>query len=140
MPMSFCGRSRPPARSRMHYGKLLLHTNQLQAALAQFEIVLQQNPRSAEALLAGGMAYLEQENLPEALERLTRALALDPQNDRARLHIADVHIAQGDADSAAAVLGEVASPGYYLDVEIRFASVIAQRGRHCRGDSPPRGN
>ena len=118
----------PDAKSfRIHYGRLLLHNDEIKKSLAQFEIVLQQDPQSAEALFVSGVAYLEQENLPEALARLSRSLTLDPQNDQARLHIADIHIDQEEYDSAAAMLHEISSPEYYIDVETRLSFVIAHQ-------------
>ena len=112
---------------RIHYGRLLMNADQLKKSLAQFEIVLRQDPQSSEALLASGVAYLAQENLPQALERLSESLALNPQDDRARLHIADIKIAQDAFDAAAAVLREVSAPAYYFDVHTRLAFVIAKQ-------------
>ena len=112
---------------RIHYGRLLMNADQLKKSLAQFEIVLQQDPQSSEALLASGVAYLTQENLPEALERLSESLALNPQDDRARLHIADIKIAQDAFGAAMAVLREVSAPAYYFDVHTRLAFVIAKQ-------------
>ena len=112
---------------RIHYGRLLMNADQLKKSLAQFEIVLRQDPQSSEALLASGVAYLAEENLPEALERLSKSLALNPQDDRARLHIADIKIEQAEFDAAAAVLREISAPAYYMDTHTRLAFVIAKQ-------------
>ena len=112
---------------RIRYGELLHYLDQPQKALTQLEIVLRQDPQSTAALLAGGVIYLAQENLPEALARLSLVLALEPRNDRARLYIADIQIEQQAFDSATAVLHEISTPEYYLDVETRLAIVIAKR-------------
>ena len=118
----------PQANSfRIHYGRLLLHNDEIKKSLAQFEIVLRQEPQSAEALFASGVAYLEQENLSEALARLSRALSLDARNDQARLYIADINIEQADYDSAAVTLHEISAPEYYIDVETRLSFVIAHQ-------------
>ena len=118
----------PAARPfQMHYGNLLLHIDQPQASLTQFEIVLEQEPDSAEALLGSGMAYLAQENLPAALAQFSGSLALDPGNDPIRLRIAEIKIRQQAFDEAAAVLWEVGTETYYLTAQLRLAFVIARQ-------------
>lgn len=129
---------------RIHYGKLLQQTNQTTQALVQFETVLQQNAQSAESLFASGVIYLQQKNLPRALQRLSQSLVLDSQTDAAqkdqtRLYIADIKIAQQEFEAAAAMLREVLSAEYYLDIEIRRATIISKQdgiesaARHLNG-------
>ena len=112
---------------RVHYGRLLLRADLSAEAIAEFDVVLAKNARHFDALQASGVAFMERENRREALARLTRALAVQPQNAQVRLSLADLYLADSDDDSAAEMLYEITAPGYYLEVETRLAMVVARR-------------
>lgn len=58
------------------------------------------NPDAAEAYTQLGVAYLERDNLPRALNALDRALELDPRHPEALQALALVYQQQGESDLA----------------------------------------
>lgn len=114
-------------RFRLHYARLLLQKEQSKKALTHSEAVLRRDPHSSAALFASGMAYLQQEKLPKARARLERLLALAPHHDQTRLHLADLEIKQQNWAAASAMLSQVAAQNYYLDAQIKLASVRASQ-------------
>ena len=125
-------------RFRIHYGRLLHRADKNTESLSQLEAALRRDPQASDALFSSALVYLKQDNLPKALKRMRKFLALNPHSDTARLAIADIHILRREFAAAGAVLRSVASHEYHFDAQVTLATVIAHQSgveagiRHLR--------
>ncbi len=132
-PLSTVAADRPSASvgARLRQG-------QLQAALAAVRLL--PVPLDAETNRVAGVAYWADEQYDGSIAALTRAIALNGRDERARIALADVQVAAGDRASAERTLRDTiaAMPasglahfrlGQVLQAESRIADAIEQYER-----------
>lgn len=79
----------------------------LDEARVGYLAVLRKNPREAEAIHALGIIAAQQDQLPEAIEFLQKAMQLQPNDPTLALHLANILKIQGLFSQAAQVLQDV---------------------------------
>ncbi|MFO1372794.1 MAG: tetratricopeptide repeat protein [Candidatus Competibacteraceae bacterium] len=87
-------------RERLKRGKALLRQKDYNEALTEFKAILENNPKSINALLGIGLIYLKQEQLDEALPWLRQAKSLDPLQPKPYFLEGMVLSQQGDLEGA----------------------------------------
>jgi tetratricopeptide (TPR) repeat protein len=80
---------------------------QLDAALKAYQGVLAVEPNRAEAHFGKGMMLINQDQAPQALEALSQAAKLAPQNPVFRYRMGQVQLQAGQAEAGVATLREV---------------------------------
>ncbi|NBD10287.1 MULTISPECIES: tetratricopeptide repeat protein [Corallococcus] len=80
---------------------------QLDAALKAYQGVLALDPNRAEAHFGKGMMLIKQDKAPQALEALTQAVKLSPQQPVFRYRLGQVQLEAGKTDAGLATLREV---------------------------------
>ncbi|MBN9681051.1 MULTISPECIES: tetratricopeptide repeat protein [unclassified Corallococcus] len=80
---------------------------QLDAALKAYQGVLAVEPNRAEAHFGKGMMLIKQDKAPQALEALSQAARLAPQNPVFRYRLGQVQLEAGQTDAGLATLREV---------------------------------
>ena len=80
---------------------------QLDAALKAYQGVLALEPNRAEAHFGKGMMLIKQDKAPQALEALSQAAKLAPQNPVFRYRLGQVQLEAGKTDAGLATLREV---------------------------------
>ncbi|NOJ98343.1 tetratricopeptide repeat protein [Corallococcus coralloides] len=80
---------------------------QLDAALKAYQGVLAAEPNRAEAHFGKGMMLIKQDKAPQALEALSQAAKLAPQNPVFRYRLGQVQLEAGQTDAGLATLREV---------------------------------
>ncbi|RKH76813.1 hypothetical protein D7Y21_38250 [Corallococcus sp. AB045] len=80
---------------------------QLDAALKAYQGVLAVEPNRAEAHFGKGMMLIKQDKAPQALEALSQAAKLAPQNPVFRYRLGQVQLEAGQTDAGLATLREV---------------------------------
>lgn len=110
----------------MQFARHLIENGDMEPALEQLDIALDMDPDSLEALFATGAIYFEQGDLVHSQDYFIRYLRLDPDNDRARIYLSDIEYRQGNYTAASNYLHGVASRPYYLEAQIRLATILAK--------------
>ncbi len=113
-------------RFRLQFARHLIENGDMEPALEQLDIALDMDPDSLEALFATGAIYFEKGDLIHSQDYFIRYLQLDPDNDRARIYLSDIEYRQGNYTAASNYLHGVASRPYYLDAQIRLATILAK--------------
>jgi tetratricopeptide (TPR) repeat protein len=77
-------------------GQVYVRERKLDAALAEFDAIARQNPKSVVALTTAGIILQMQDKIPEARDRYERAVAADPTAAVAANNLAWLHAETGN--------------------------------------------
>ncbi len=105
----------------------LIENGDTEQALRQLHIALDTNPHTLSALFAAAVIYFEKGDLVNSRDYFIRYLQLAPGGDQARIYLSDIEHRQGNYVSASDYLYGVASRQYYLDAQLRLATLLAKR-------------
>jgi tetratricopeptide (TPR) repeat protein len=120
--------------ARIVLAKLLLAAKQEDAALEQFEAVNARDPSDVFALGNAGLIYARRSEFAKAIDRLSRAHALDSQTSPLALALAEVQIRAGRQEDAGRIIAELKHTGRLSSDATRIlASVYLQVGQPARG-------
>jgi len=120
--------------ARIALAKLLLAGKHEDAALEQFEAVIAQVPKQVFALGNAGLIFARRGDYAKAIERLSRAHALDPDSTPLALALAEAQIRAGRQADADRVVSELQSAGRLTsDARRILASVCLQSGQPVEG-------
>lgn len=114
-------------RLRISYARYLVEQEDAQAALEQFQTVLEYAPESTAGLLSAGLLSIEQERYREAREYLVRHLELTPDNDQIRLYLGQIAEQRERYGEAENWYREVSDPGHLFNARLQLAAVINER-------------
>ncbi len=113
---------------RLSYARYLVELKQWDKALVQFKRVTKERPQDAEALYAAGLLALQTNELGEAEGFLERNLALQPDNDQARLYLGQVAEERKRFGDATRWYSEITADEYRFEAQARMATVLAKQG------------
>ena len=120
--------------ARIALAKLELADKNEDAALEQFEAVIAQEPGQVFALGNAGLIFARRANYAKAVERLSRAHALDPKSTPLALALAEAQIRAGQQADADRLISELQSAGRLTsDAGRILASVWLQSGQPAKG-------
>ena len=114
-------------RFRLQFARHLIENGDMNLALEQLNIALDQNPDTLDALFATGAIYFGKNDLVNSRDYFVRYLRLEPDDSQARIYLSDIEYRQGDYVAASNYLYGVTSRQYYLDAQIRLAVILAKR-------------
>lgn len=97
------------AATHLSQGEQYLQEGRLSEAIAEFEAVVQLDPRSVEGHFRLGNAYFQQGQLDEAAAEFQKALDLDSTNVDARSNLGAVYYQRGEFAKAAAEFKQASS-------------------------------
>ncbi|NNF06343.1 MAG: tetratricopeptide repeat protein [Candidatus Eisenbacteria bacterium] len=92
------------AGASFNYGNLLVASGDYAKAKDAFQAVLKQNKDDVEAMINLGVTLLELEDTEGAFETYLAALAIAPERPEPYMNLAQLHLRQGDKESAASML------------------------------------
>lgn len=113
---------------RLSYARYLVELKQWDKALAQFKRVAKERPQDAEALYAAGLLALQTNAPEEAQSFLERSLALQPDNDQARLYLGQVAEENKRYGDAMRWYAGITADEYVFEAQARMATVLAKQG------------
>ena len=113
---------------RMNYARYLVDAKQWDKARIQFKRVLSSSPKDADAMYAVGLLALQSNLLDEAETYLNQNLEVQPENDQARLYLAQVAEQRKLYDEAARWYREVSPGNFYFEAQVRLSLTMAKRG------------
>lgn len=120
--------------ARVALAKLLLAGKQEDAALEQFEAVIALEPRQVFALGNAGLIFARRSDYQKAIERLSRAHAIDPSSTPLALALAESEIRAGRQKDADRLISELQVEGRMnSDAERILASVYLQTAQPLKG-------
>ncbi|MFQ5664178.1 MAG: tetratricopeptide repeat protein [Terriglobia bacterium] len=117
---------------RRRLAETLLLAERLDAALIEYQALLQADPEDARALLRLSQIYRHQQRFPQARTALEKAKQLAPDNLEIGFNEALLYEAQGDFRGAITVLSEMLArttraSGHYSEPEKRSRSILLER-------------
>lgn len=115
-----------PAGVFVALARLQVRRGDLRRAYDTVVEALARDPANAEALSLRGDMMRAAGRLDEAEADYTRALALDPADERARIGLARLHVADGDLEGARAA--SAPDDGSTLALRLALADAAAERG------------
>jgi tetratricopeptide (TPR) repeat protein len=117
------------------YGRALMAAGDREGAGAQFRREVEGNPNDFESNLFLGLLRKDEDRLDEALDYLTRAARLRPQDPRVLYGLGNVHVVAGRIDAAREVLETLvkAAPAY-TQGHVLLATVYYRQKRKDLGD------
>lgn len=101
--------------------------SQAEVAVARWQAEAQKDPKSVVAWTEWGVALYEKGERPQAIEKLTRAVELEPRAARARYYLGVAYIDEGRYDEAIKVLKDI------LTRDINNPLVFSQIARAYEG-------
>jgi tetratricopeptide (TPR) repeat protein len=113
---------------RLSFARYLVELKQWEKALLQFKRVTKERPQDAEAMYAAGLLALQTNQLGEAETFLERNLALQPDNDQARLYLGQVAEERKRYGDATRWYSEITADEYRFEAQARMATVLAKQG------------
>ena len=113
---------------RLNYARFLVDLKQWEKSREQFKRVATEMPKDSDALYAVGLLALQTNHLDEAEEYLKRNLALQPDNDQARLYLGQIAEEMKNYTEAARWYREVGMGSSYFEAQARLAMVTAKQG------------
>ena len=115
-------------RLRLQYARALLDQGRHRAARAQFAELVAQQPDDTDALFAVALLSIQVGDLGAAERHLKRVLALNPNNDQARLYLGQLAAERKDYRRAIDWYRQVRAEGLRFEVQLRIASAMAAGG------------
>ncbi len=91
---------RPDLNFSLALAGVLLHLNELDTARKMYGQLQLDNPKEVRALQGLSLIYEKQSSLPQALETLQKALAIDPNNPVTHKNLAALYMRSGDQAAA----------------------------------------
>ena len=117
------------------YGRALMASGDREAAGAEFRRELEGNPNDFESNLFLGLLGKDEERLDEALDFLTRAARLRPEDPRVLYGLGSVHVAAGRIEAARDVLERLVKEApSYTQGHVLLATVYYRQKRKDLGD------
>ena len=113
---------------RMNYARYLVDLKQWDRALDQFKRVASDTPNDPDAVYAVGLLGLQTGDLDLAQKYLERDLALQPDNDQARLYLGQIAEQRKHYDDAARWYRGVPAGNNYFEAQARLSMVMAEQG------------
>ncbi len=114
-------------RFRLQYAQELMRQNELDRSLTHLQTILASDPDHFSALFSIGILYMELGNLKKAKTALSHYLELDPENDQAKLHLADIAFQQENYTEATRLLYGVYSNTYYFEAQVMLAEILGEQ-------------
>ena len=127
------------AQSYAMLGSVYAAEQKYDDARAQFEISAGKDPKAPDPIIQIAQTYAQQNNIPMALQQVSRALALDPKNVQALVFKADLYARQHDDEKASAAYDDaiVAAPddAQKVQIVIRKAAYFVQEKKNSQAES-----
>jgi tetratricopeptide (TPR) repeat protein len=117
------------AAFRLSYARYLIDLKQWDKALKEFRRVTELSPKDPDALYAVGLLALQTNQLNEAEAYLKRTLVVQPDNDQARLYLAQIAEQRKNYGDALRWYREIDAGTYYFEAQVRIASVLNEQGK-----------
>jgi tetratricopeptide (TPR) repeat protein len=124
---SFLQRFPDSEQFRVQYSRLLIRDDRNAEAMAELDIVLEQNPESKDALFTSAIVHMDEKKNERAKDLLSRYIEASNNGDQARLYLAEILIQEERYDKASPLLRQIQSRQYYLDAQIALSGVIAHQ-------------
>lgn len=113
----------------LSYARLLTETKQLTRAFAEFERLVEKEPRNAEVHYAAGVLALQLKDLDKAELRLQRVLRLGQRRLEASYYLGRVYEEKADPEAALKYYFMVRHGEYYMGAQSRAANLLAEQGK-----------
>lgn len=115
-------------RLRARYARFLVDRETPRDALIQFKYLADHDSENADAAFAVGLLSIQINELRQARDYLLRNLALNEDNDQARLYLGQVALELEDYDGAETWYREIRQFEYAFEAQMLLATVFAKRG------------
>lgn len=113
----------------MSYARLLTELNQLPRALAEFERLVESEPRNAEVHYAAGVLALQLKDLDKAEVLLKHVVRLRKRMLEANYYLGRIYEEKQDVETALKHYFSVRHGDYYLGAQSRAANLLAEQGK-----------
>jgi tetratricopeptide (TPR) repeat protein len=113
---------------RLSYARLLIDANQLDQALAQFEVLAKDNPQDEDALFMLGLLSMELGQRDQAKQYLLKLAERGERMSDARYFLGQIAEADNRLEEADQWYEGVRGGQHELDARIRRALILARRG------------
>lgn len=110
------------------YARMLVEAKRFDAARSQFEVLAEQSPDNPDVLYALGLLALDAKNMDDAQRYLSRLAQLGQRVDEAHYYLGRIAETQDKPAEARQWYAKVARGEYYLEAQIRIASLLAKEG------------
>ncbi len=110
------------------YARMLVEAKHLDEARSQFEALAEQSPDNPDVLYALGLLALDAKNMDDARRYLSRLAELGQRVDEAHYYLGRIAETQDKLAEARQWYAKVAHGEYYLEAQIRIASLLAKEG------------
>lgn len=110
------------------YARMLVEAKRFDAARSQFEALAEQSPDNPDILYALGLLALDAKNMDDARRYLSRLAQLGRRVDEAHYYLGRIAENQDKLAEARQWYARVERGEYYLEAQIRIASLLAKEG------------
>ncbi len=118
---------------RLHYARYLIDQENREAALENFEILAERDPKSVDAVFAAGLLSVQLDRFEDAENYLKKTVELRPDNDQARLYLGQIAAERKQYDKAAKWYQEIRSENLLFDAQVSLARVISKQSGYEKG-------
>ena len=115
------------SKLRLHYARYLIDQDKREIALQNFKLLIDDQPKNADALFAAGLLSVQLDRFADAENYLQRNVDIRPDNDQARLYLGQIAAEQEQYDKAESWYRKITSEALYFDAQLLLANVIAKQ-------------
>jgi tetratricopeptide (TPR) repeat protein len=118
-----------PAASklRLHYARYLIDEGERELALENFKILVEYEPKNADATFAAALLSVQLDRYEEAEKYLKSSVKLRPSNDQARLYLGQISTEQEQYEKAATWYRAIKSENLYFEAQVLLANVLGKQ-------------
>lgn len=113
---------------RLTYARLLVEAQRLDEARSQFELLAEQSPGNPDVLYALGLLALDAKHLDDAQRYFSELAGLGQRVDEAHYYLGRIAENREQFTEARHWYAKVGQGEYYLEAQIRIASMLAKEG------------
>ena len=114
---------------RLVFARLLVEWEETDAALQQFQQLVEREPENADAIFSAAVLFFQDQQFQSATAMFVRFLELEPGADQVRLYLAQISREQQRYQEALGWLSGVYREGYYLEAQLAKSRIMADQGQ-----------
>ncbi len=111
---------------RERYARFLASKNLMEPALEQFQLIVSEQPKNSEALLAAALVSLDLDKLNLAERMLRRHLKIAPEHEQTRMYLGQVAIRRNQYEKAIDWYQGVRDDELYFEAQLRIGDALKE--------------
>lgn len=113
---------------RLNYARLLVETRQLDDALAQYLLIVDEQSDNEDALFVAALLSLQLNSLDQAKELLVRLEGMGRRLDAVNFYLGQIAEMRNETDNAIDYYAVVENGEHYIDAQLSMIGLLAQHG------------